>query len=198
MKTPVLPPGLLTPFHGFVILSGGALLASLLWPDPLVGRSLFLQALVVLQGILALQIGEAEHGYGLVAPLARFLRLLFFSSLAVLLVTPYLLVYRAETAATWAGFSSSLLFLLGHGFVWEVVGHVLPRLVRSDGLRFLVKYGGLILVAIVPVFVGLPLSGISVLPALWQGRNDGWPGLALYLGLGGLSTLWWWRKPRQY
>ncbi|MCS7240559.1 MAG: hypothetical protein NZ651_04870 [Candidatus Bipolaricaulota bacterium] len=198
MKIPLLPPALVTPFHGFAILSGGALLASLLWPDPSVGRALFLQALVLLQGILALQIGEAEYGYGPVAPLARLFRLFFFSSLAVLLVIPYLLVHRAETASTWVGFLSSLLFLLAHGFVWAGIGHALPRVVRSDGLRFLVKYGGLILVTVVPVFFALPVSGIFVLPALWEGRSDGWPGLALYLGLGGLSASWWWRKQRHY
>lgn len=193
MRLPALPPPLVTPFHGFAILSGAGLLVSLLWPEPALGRTLFLQILVFLQGILSLQIGEAERGYGVFPPCARLLRPFFFTSAALALSLPFLLVHRVETGADWPAFFLSLLFLLAHGFVWTSVGYGLPGVVRSEGLRFFVKYGGLVLASVLPVFFAPCVSGLWALPALWEGRGAG-AGLALYLGLSGVSTVWLWRR----
>lgn len=194
MKVPRLPEVLVTPFHGFAILCGGALVASLLWPDPQIGRPLFLQALVFFQGILSLQVGDVEWGYGPVTAPKRLWRLFFFSLLALALVGPFLLVHRAETGASWFWFALSLLFLAAHGFVWSLVGHGLARVIRSDGLRFMAKYGGLVLAEFLPVVFGLPVSGFTTLVALWEGQKGGWPGLILCLGLGSGGALWWWSK----
>jgi hypothetical protein len=112
-------------------------------------------------------------------------------------VAPFLLVYRAETGTGWREFFFSLLFLLAHGFVWAVGGYHLPAVIRSEGLRFLAKYGGVVLVTVVLAFFVPWVSGVFVLPTLWEGRAEGWPGLALYLGLGGMSALWSWRKPKR-
>lgn len=193
MKIPAIPAALVTPFHGFALLSGAGLVASLLWPDPAASRSLFLWILVVLQGILSVQVGEAEHGYGPTAPAQRLWRLFFFTGLALGLATPFLLIHRTETGASWPSFLLSLLFLFAHGFLWTMVGHKLAAVIRSDGLRFLAKYGGLGLVTVVPVVFGIPLSGLNVLPALWENGTGGWPGLAIYLGLDGVGALWWWK-----
>jgi len=197
MKIPVLPAALVTPFHGFAILCGAGLLAALLWPDPLVSRVLFLHILVFLQGILSLQIGEAEYGYGPLSLRARLGRLLFFSFLGLALALPFLLVYRAETAASWPSFFASLAFLFAHGFGWTLVGYALAVVVRWEGLRFLAKYGGFLVVSLIPVVFGWPASGLTVLPALWERREMGWLGLALYLGLSGVGVIWWWRKPKR-
>ncbi len=189
-RPPLFPEALITPYHGFAILSGGALLVSLLWPDSQFGRSLFLQALVLLQGILSLQVGEAEHGFGPQPMGERLLRLLLWDLWALGLASPFLLVHRAETAASWPAVALSLGFLFVHGFVWSLVGYLLPRVVRSDGLRFFAKYGGLALAEFLPLGFGLPGSGLTVLLAFWEGHSGGWPGAGLYLGLGGLGTLW--------
>ncbi len=195
MRLPALPPPLVTPFHGFAILSGAALPVSLLWPEPTVGRTLFLQVLVFLQGILSLQIGEVERGYGGFRPHARLLRLFFFTATALALALPFLLVHRVETGSDWPAFSLSLLFLLAHGFVWTSAGYGLPAVVRSEGLRFVVKYGGLVLANVLPLFFAPFVSGLWVLPALWEGRGAA-AGLALYLGLSGVSIPWIWRGRR--
>jgi len=198
MKIPALPSSLVTPFHGFAILCGAGLLAALLWPDPLVRRVLFLHVLVFLQGILSLQIGEAECGYGPLPLGARLWRLLFFSFLALALPLPFLLVYRAETAASWPSFLASLAFLFAHGFGWALVGYALAAVIRWEGLRFLAKYGGFFVASLVPVVFGWPITGLIVLPALWEGRGPGVLGLALYLSLSGVGGIWWWKKPRRF
>lgn len=194
MRIPKLPEALLTPFQGFLILAGSGLVAALLWPDFMVRRALFLQILVFLQGVLALQVGEAERGYGPVPAKLRLLRLAFFNALAVFLVLPLLLVYRAETGASWSAFLLSFLFLCAHGLVWMGVGHGLAGLVRSDGLRFVLKYGGFLLALFLPVALAWPVSALTVLPALWQGGPSGWPGLFLYLGVSGVTLGCWMRR----
>lgn len=197
-RLPTLPESLVTPYHGFAILTGGALILSLLWPDPRFGRALFPQALVLLQGTLSLQVGEVEHGFGPLPAGQRLRRLLRFVLWALGLVGPFILIYRAETAASWPALGLSLGFLLIHGFVWSLVGHELPRAVKSDGLRFLAKYGGLALAEFLPLGLGFPGSGIATLLALWEGRSLGWLGAGLYLSLGGLGTLWiLWRERRR-
>lgn len=198
MRLPKLPEGLVTPFQGFLILAGSGLLVALLWPDLAIRRLLFLQILVFLQGILALQVGEAEHGYGPFPPRLRLLRLAILNTFAVLLAIPLLAVYRGETGAPWSAFLLSLLFLAARGLVWMEVGHGLASLVRSDGLRFVLKYGGYLLALFVPVALAWPVSALFVLPAIWEGKDGGWPGLLLYLGLSGVSVgCWMWRSGSQ-
>lgn len=189
-RLPNLPEALITPYHGFAILTGGALVLSLLWPDPQFGRSLFPQALVLLQGVLSLQVGEVEHGFGPLPAGQKLWRLLRFGLWALGLVGPFILIWRAETAVSWPALGLSLGFLSLHGFVWSLVGRWLPRVVRSDGLRFLAKYGGLTLAEFLPLGLGVPGSGIATFLAFWEGRSVGWLGAGLYLGLGGLGTLW--------
>ncbi|MBC7221788.1 hypothetical protein H5T56_02205 [Candidatus Bipolaricaulota bacterium] len=196
MNLPKLPEALITPFQGFGILSGGALLAALLWPDFTIRRVLFLQILAFLQGVLAIQVGEAEQGYGPLPAVARFARLLFFDALSVLIVLPFLLVYLVETGTTWPSFLLSLLFLYAHGFVWMGAGHGLAGRIRSDGVRFVLKYGGLLLALFGPVVLAWPVSALIALPALWQGEGEGLWGLLLYLGLSGVSLVWWMRGGR--
>jgi len=195
MRFPRLPENLVTPYQGFLILGTGGLLAALLWPDLQTRRTLFLQILAVLQGILALQVGEAEHGYGPVPPRLRLARLAFFNLLAVFLALPLVLVYRVETGASWSGFLLATLFFGAHGFVWMGVGHGLAGLVRSDGVRFVLKYGGFILALLGPLFLAWPASALTILPALWAGKAEGWPGFFGYLGLSGVS-LGLWLRPR--
>jgi hypothetical protein len=195
MKFPRLPENLVTPYQGFLILGTGGLLAALLWPDLQTRRTLFLQILAFLQGILAIQVGEAEHGYGPIQPRLRLARLAFFNFLALFLALPLVFVYRAETGAPWSGFLLATLFLSAHGFVWMGVGHGLAGLVRSDGVRFVVKYGGFILALFGPLFLAWPVSAFNVLPALWEGKTGGWPGFFMYLGLSGVS-LGLWMRPR--
>ena len=187
MRLPKLPEALITPFQGFLILAGSGLVAALLWPDFSIRRVLFLHILTFLQGILALQVGEVEQGYGPVPAPRRLGRLALFNAWALLLMMPLLLVYRAETGAPWTAFLLALPFLYAHGLVWMRVGHGLAGLVRSDGLRFVLKYGGFLLVLFLPVVLAWPVSALTVLPALWEGRPSGWPGFLLYLGLGGVS-----------
>ena len=196
-REPLFHEALLTPYHAFVILNAGALVVSLLWPDPRFGRSLFLDALILLQGILSLQVGEAECGFGPRPPEKTLLRLLALGAMALVLVSPLVLVHRAETAATWPAVVLSLGFLLVHGFVWSLVGHGMPRVVRSEGLRFLAKYGGLALAEFLPLGFGLPGSGLATLRAIWEGHSAGWSGAVLYLGLGGLGALWLLRSGRK-
>lgn len=198
MRLPRLPEALITPYHGFVILAAGGLLVALLWPDLQIRRVLFLQILAFLQGILAVQVGEAEQGYGPVPPRARLARLLAFHLLALALALPLLLVYRAETGVAWSAFLLALLFLGAHGFVWMAVGHALARGVRSDGLRFVLKYGGFLAALVAPVGLGWPVSALTVLPDLWEGKGQAWPGLFLYLGLSGVSALCWMRRRSSY
>lgn len=194
MKLPRLPEGLVTPFQGFVILACTALLAALLWPDFSVRRVLFLQTLVVLQGIIAIQVGEAEHGYGPIPLFTRLARLLFFDALGVFLVLPLLLVYLGETRASWPAFLLSVLFLFGHGFLWMEAGYGLAGLIRSDGVRFVAKYGGFLLFTFAPLALAWPISALLILPSLWYGEPAGWRGLLLYLGLSGVSLFWWMRR----
>lgn len=194
MRIPKLPEGLVTPFQGFLILAGGGLVSALLWPDLEIRRVLFLQILAFLQGILALQVGEAEQGYGPLPPSQRLLRLMFFNILGVLLALPFLFVYRAETGASWTAFLLALLYLWAHGFVWMGVGHGLAGRVRSDGLRFVLKYGGFLVALFAPVVLAWPVSALTVLPALWEGEAQAWPGLGIYLGLSGVSLGCWMRR----
>lgn len=190
MRFPRLPEFLVTPVHGTTILAGVGLLASLLWPDPHIRRSLFLQVLVVLQGILAIQVGEGEHGYGPATPKIRLMRFLFFDALSLVLVLPLLLVHKAETGASWPAFLLALTFLALHNLVWICIGHGLARWIRFEALRFVLKYGGLLAVLFVPVFLACPISALTTLPALWDGEALGKVGLLLYLGISGVSVLW--------
>lgn len=194
MRFPKLPEALVTPFQGFLILASGGLLAALLWPDLHIRRLLFLQILAFLQGVLALQVGEAERGYGPFPRRARLRRLSLFNALALLLALPLLLVYRAETGTSWPGLLLAALFLKAHGFVWMGAGYALAGWVRSDGLRFVLKYGGFLLALFAPVALAWPVSALALLPALWEGSGRAWPGLLLYLGLSGVSLVCWMRR----
>ncbi len=196
MKLPKLPESLVTPFQGFALLSGAAFLAALLWPDFTVRQVLFLQILPLLQGVLAIQVGEAEQGYGPATAFARLVRLLFFDALSVFLVLPLLFVYFAETGTSWPAFLLSALFLCLHGFVWMGVGHGLARGIRSDGLRFVLKYGGLLLALFGPVALAWPVTAVVALPALWRGEAEGVWGVLFYLGLSGVSLVWWTKRGR--
>lgn len=194
-----LPEGLLTPYHGFAILCGAALAASLLWPEgePTVSFGgfmrgpFFLHAVAFLLGILALQVGEAERGYGSYPPGARFLRLAGHGVLGLGLVLPFLLLHRVEVALPWGLLGGAVGFLLLYGVFWAGVGYGMAAAVHWPGLRFALKYGSY-LVAVLPP--GSPLSPFPWLAALWEGRV-GW-GVLVYgaLAVGALGAWAWMRK----
>ncbi|MCX7750399.1 MAG: hypothetical protein N2320_02385 [Candidatus Bipolaricaulota bacterium] len=194
-----LPEALLTPYHGFAILSGAALVASLLWPEaePTAALSafmrgpFFLHAVAFLLGILALQVGEAEVGYGAYPPLRRAARLGGQPALGLGIVLPFLLLHRAEAALPWPEWGRAVGFLLLYGLLWSVVGYGTGVVVHWPGLRFAVKYG-IYLAAVLPP--ASPLSPFPALGGLWEGLT-GWR-FVLYgaVDLGVLGAWTWTRR----
>lgn len=179
--------GLLGPYHAFAILSGTAFATVLLWPQSApvalaaTMRGPFLPCVVALLiGFLGLQIGEAERGYGLYRPGWRVLRLAGLVGFGLLLVLPFLLVHRVEAGLSWPRFSLVLGFVALHGLFWGLAGHAAAAVVHWDGLRFVLKYGGLLAVAFLPALRGLPVSPFSIVSGLWAGTSAGWWGLLLY------------------
>lgn len=184
---------LLTPYHGFAILSGVAFAASLLWPEGEPTAALgafmrgpfFLQAVAFLLGILALQVGEAEGGYGAYPPLRRAGRLVAHGGLGLLLVLPFLLLHRVEVGLPWAALGGAVGFLLLYAAFWAVVGYGVAVAVHWPGLRFALKYGSYAAATLLP---GSPLAPFPGLAAL-GGEGVPW-GLLLYgaLALGALGA----------
>lgn len=197
-----LAEGLVTPYHGFAILSGAALAASLLWPETsptaelgsFVRGPFFPQALAFLLGILALQVGEAEAGHGTYPPLARVGRLGAHVALGVVLALPFLLVHRVEATLPWPAFGGTLAFLLLYGLFWGLAGYGISAVVHWPGLRFVLKYGSY-LVATFPFPAPLTPSPFPGVQGLWEGT--GWGGPLVYGALDLAAVgLWVWMRKR--
>lgn len=197
-----LADGLVTPYHGFAILSGVALVASLLWPatspsaelGAFVRGPFFPEALAFLLGILALQVGEAELGHGTYSPLARVGRLGAHVALGVALALPFLLVHRVEAALPWPAFGAILAFLLLYGLFWGMAGYGICAVVHWAGLRFVLKYGSY-LVAAFPFPSPVTPSPFPAVEGLWGGT--GWWGLLVYGALDAVAVgLWVWMRRR--
>jgi len=192
---------LLNPYHAFAILSGTAFAVTLLWPESapealsaLMRGPFFPQAVAFLVGFLGLQIGEAEHGYGPYSPDGRVGRLVGLVATGLGLILPFLLIHRVEAGLSGARFAQIVGFLVGYGLFWALVGYATATTVHWDGLRFAIKYGGLLAVAFLPILVGLPVSPFPAIGGLWAGTTTGWWGLLLYgmmdAGAVGLWLLW--------
>jgi hypothetical protein len=199
-----LSEGLVTPYHGFAILVGSAFAAAVLWPEsapptfgPLVRGPFLHQAMAFLIGILGLQIGEAERGFGPHRPLGRACRLAALVGFGLVLVSPFLLIHRVETALAWPRFAALVGFQFAFGLSWSLAGYALATVVHSDGLRFIVKYGCLLALVVLPALAGLPVSPIPVVGVLWAGEAAGLWGLAAYGGLSvGALGAWIWMSRR--
>lgn len=199
-----LPESLVSPYHAFAILSGTAFAAAILWPESAPAalastmRGPFLpHAVAFLIGFLGLQIGEAERGYGSYRPGWRAVRLVGRVGFGLLLVLPFLLVHRVEAGLPWGQFAAIFGFLFAYGLFWGLAGHAVAAVVHWDGLRFALKYGGLLAVVFLPTLVGLPISPVPVVDGLWVGAAGGWWGLILYAALdAGAVGAWQWASRR--
>jgi len=201
-----LSENLVNPYHGFAILVGAAFIAAVLWPE---GGAAALAALMrgpflyhtvaLLVGFLGLQIGEAERGYGVQVGLRRGLRLAGLVGIGLALVLPFLLIHRVETGLPWPGFAAMVGFLVLYGLFWALVGYGLGAVVPWEGLRFALKYGGLLVVTLVPALGGLPVSPFPTVEGIWRGSVAGWGGLILYGGLDlGALGVWQWASKRSW
>lgn len=196
--------GLVTPYHAFAILSGTAFVAALLWPGSApealtaVVRGPFLpQAVAFLLGLLALQIGEGERGYGAYSMGWRAGRLGGLVAFGLALVLPFLLVHRVEVGLPGVPFGGILLFLFAYGVFWALAGYGLGAAVHSDGLRFALRYGTFLVVVVLPGLAGLPVSPVVAVEKLWAGMAAGWWGIAIYGGLDiGVLGAWSWAERR--
>ncbi|GAB4304950.1 MAG: hypothetical protein Kow0097_02640 [Candidatus Bipolaricaulota bacterium] len=195
--------GLVTPYHAFAILSGAAFAVALLWPGSApdaftaVVRGPFLpQAVAFLLGFLALQIGEEERGYGSYPLWRQVGRLVGLVAFGLALVLPFLLIHRVELGLPVIPFGGILLFLCVYGVFWALAGHGVGAAVHSDGLRFALKYGTLLLVVFLPGLAGLPVSPLVAVGGLWAGARVGWWGIVLYgaLDLGAVGAWLWAEK----
>ncbi|MCR4392557.1 MAG: hypothetical protein NUV94_07355 [Candidatus Acetothermia bacterium] len=200
-----IPETLVNSYHAFVILVGLTFLTALVWPEPpaaggvleaLMRGPFFLDAVAFLLGVLALHVGEAEHGFGRAAPPCRALRMGALVLLGIALILPFLIVHRVEAGGGWGQLVLVVLFLFAYGLFWSLVGHAAAGKVKFDGLRFFVKYGGLIVLTFLPVVFGLPLSPFPVLAGLWEGTLTGAVGLLLYVAVD-LGALGWWLWTRR-
>ncbi len=199
-----LSENLVNPYHAFTILVGTAFATAILWPESapatlatLMRGPFLFHAVAFLIGFLGLQIGEAEHGYGTYRWLWRTLRLAGLVGFGLSLVLPFLLVHRVETGLPWPQFAAMFGFLFAYGLFWALVGYGLAAVVHWDGLRFTLKYGSLLMVAILPALAGLPLSPFPTVEGMWAGATVGWGGILLYgaLDLGALGA-WRWASKR--
>lgn len=197
--------GLVNAFHAFAILSGIAFVTTLLWPESPRGEVLafirqrfFPQAVAFFLGFLALQIGEAEFGYGAVPVGRRVRRLAGLVTLGLGLVLPFLLIHRVEAGLPWPPFLAILAFLVLYGLFWSLAGHAAAAAIQSDGLRFIARYGTLLVLNFLPGEFGIPISPFFVLGALWEGTSPGLWGLALYGGADAGALGWWiWKSQRR-
>lgn len=194
-----LSENLVNPYHAFAILVGVAFAAAVLWPESAPAafvalmRGPFLHhAVALFVGFLGLQIGEAEHGYGTYLWLWRARRLAGLVGFGLVLALPFLLVHRVETGLPWPRFAAMFGFLFAYGLLWALVGYGLAATVNWDGLRFVLKYAILLLIAILPSLAGLPLSPFPTVEGIWAGTKVGWGGFILYGALD-LSALGAWR-----
>jgi len=199
-----LSENLVNPFHGFAILVGVAFAAAVLWPESASAAFVALMrgpfvhhAVALLVGVLGLQIGEAERGYGAYLGLRRARRLAGLVGFGLALALPFLLIHRVETGLPWPRFAAIFGFLFAYGLFWAMVGYGLTVAVHSDGLRFVLKYACLLVAAILPASAGLPLSPFPAVEGMWAGVAMGWGGLVLYgaLDLGALGV-WRWANKR--
>lgn len=190
---------LITPYHGFAILCGVAFASSLLWPEgePTAALGAFMrgpffpQAVAFLLGILALQVGEVERGYGAYPPLRRVGRLAGYVGLGLALVVPFLLLHRVEAVLPWPAVGGAVGFLLPYGVFWSIVGYGVAGAVHFPGFRFALKYGSYL------AGFFLPRSPLSPAGYLFeQGGAAGWG--ALVYGALSLGTLavWIWTARR--
>lgn len=197
-----LSEDLVNPYQAFAILGATAFAAALLSPGAAAGTlggfvqgPLLPHAVGVLVGILGLQIGEAERGYGPCRPLRRAARLGGLVGFGLVLVLPFLLVHRVETGLGWLRFGGLLGFWWAYGLFWALAGHGAAAVVHWDGLRFVLKYGTLVVAILLPA--GLPVSPIATVGGLWTGTGGGWWGVALYGGLDiGAIGAWAWIRRR--
>ncbi|HNR24171.1 MAG TPA: hypothetical protein PKG50_01890 [Candidatus Bipolaricaulis anaerobius] len=195
---------LTNPYHAFVILVGSAFAAAILWPEsapaalgPLMRGPFLPHAVAFLIGFLALEIGEAERGYGAYRPPRRAARLGGLVGFGLVLVLPFLLVHRVEAGLPWPQFAAILGFLYAYGLAWALVGYGAAAVVHWEGLRFVLEYGGLLAVIVLPAGAGLPISPIPTIGGLWAGTGDGWWGLALYAAFdAGALGAWLWTNGR--
>lgn len=199
-----LSESLVSPYHAFAILAGVAFAAAVLWPQspPAAFASLMrgpflLHAVALLIGFLGVQIGEAERGYGTYPWQWRVLRLAGLVGFGLSLVLPFLLIHRVETGLPWSRFGVAVGFLVAYGLFWVWVGYGLAAVVHWDGLRFVLKYGTLVIIAILPALAGSPLSPFPAVEGIWAGTTAGWGGLVLYgaCDLGALGV-WRWASRR--
>ncbi|GEM_PF-1038280 len=145
------------------------------------------QLVTFLLGILALQVGDAEHGYGALGLRQRGVRLVSLVGLALALVFPFLFVQWVEGGAPVLAGLGVLAFLLAYGGVWALAGYGAAAAFQGEGLRFVVKYGLYVAVVFLPL-VGVPmLCPLVAVGALWEGEWSGLWGLALYGGVGILA-----------
>ncbi len=197
---PRLNTALITSYQGFALLVGLCFVAVLVWPETapwglvvFIRGPFLLQATAFLLGILGLQVGEGEYGYGACSPERRVARLAGLVTLGLALALPFLVIQRVEGGLSWSRLALTLGFLLAYGLAWTLAGYAAKTVVKPDGVRFLTKYGLFLLMAFLPT---LP-NPFLILDALWHGKAVGLWGLALYAGVDIFTSgAWIWTRRR--
>ncbi|MFO8034587.1 MAG: hypothetical protein R6U88_05435 [Candidatus Bipolaricaulota bacterium] len=191
-----VPERLVGPIQRFVILTGLAFVAGTAvpatvgdYPGSLAathGGRLFLYALALLLGVLGLQMGEQLGGltYPRRPPPRRVAHLAGLGAMALALAGPFLVAYRAWTAAPWSNWGLAVAFLVVTLGCWVVIGAGLAAVIHLDERRFVAKYLVLGTVTLAPLSAPIPLSPLLALAEAWEGEAAraavGW----------GLPVLW--------
>ncbi len=177
-----IPEPLVGPFQRFIALVGIAFLASTVSPatvgsypgslEEAHGGRLLLYAVVFLVGLLGLHIGDE-----FALPYARrswpreAAHLAGLGAVGLALAAPFLVAYRAWTAASWEGWALAtayIAFVLGCA---TVAGAGLTVVLKLDERRLVGKYVLLGLIMLMPLLAPIPLSPLLAVADMWEGAT---------------------------
>jgi len=182
---PLVPPRLIGVLRRFLLLAGLAFVLATMTPatvgdyrgsmEGAHGGRLLVYVLTLLMGFLGMQIGEDSSGpaFGRRSWLRQAGRAATLGLIALALVAPLLLVYRAWTGTPWDVWTITVVHLLFGFACWAVVGAGLITLVQWDPLRYVTKYVLFASIMFLPLSSPRSLSPLLTVAEAWEGQAVG-------------------------